>query len=60
MYYKNDDAYDPTNSGSVNKTPTGRPVSNFTKWLENQTQTYRESQGWYPMDSESLLTECPR
>ena len=49
MYYKLIDDYTLQSSVSVNKTPEGRPVSNFTAWLRAKPAEYRISLGWYEL-----------
>lgn len=49
MYYKLIDDYTIQSSVTVNKTPEGRPVSNFTAWLRAKPEEYRISLGWYEL-----------
>ena len=46
MYYKLIDDYTISSSAVERKTPDGRPVSNFTAWLEAQSPDYRLAHGW--------------
>lgn len=49
MKYKLVDRYNILSSASQKVTPEGRPVSNFTAWLDAKSEEYRISQGWYEL-----------
>lgn len=54
MYYKLINDYELLSSSSTKVTPDGRPVSNFTVWLDSKSPEYRIAMGWY-----ELITDQP-
>lgn len=50
MLYKLIDRYNTLSSASQNVTPEGRPVSNFTAWIESRTKDYQVEKGWLALD----------
>lgn len=54
MLYKLIDRYNIISSASQNKTPDGRPVSNFTAWMESKPKDFQIANGWMDLDLSAL------
>ena len=50
MKYKLIDRYNILSSASQKVTPEGRPVSNFTAWIESKPIDYQVEKGWLELD----------
>lgn len=54
MLYKLIDRYNIISSASQNKTSDGRPVSNFTAWMESKPKDFQIANGWMELDLSAL------
>lgn len=50
MLYKLIDRHNILSSASQHKTPDGRPVSNFSAWMESKPKDFQIANGWMDLD----------